>query len=48
MIEIDEIKYTVSNLYAPNEDSPKFFNSIFKTVHKISEENVIIEGVVLT
>ena len=43
-VKIEEVKYTFCNIYAPNEDSPAFFNSVFKTLSKYSEENVIIGG----
>ena len=43
-IELEEIKYTICCIYAPNCDSPEFFQSVLKTVEKISEPNVIIGG----
>ena len=32
------------NLYAPNEDSPDFFTSLFKKIEDIDIKNIIIAG----
>ena len=40
----DNIKYTVCNLYAPNEDNPNFFKRVFKMLDKHGQENVIVGG----
>ena len=43
-VQMDTSLYTFCNIYAPNDDSPEFFNSVFKTLAKFSEENIIIGG----
>ena len=43
-IEIDNTKYTICNVYAPNEDNPNFFRNLLKKVDKMSQEYVIIGG----
>ena len=43
-VKIDEIEYTLCNVYAPNNDSPLFFNSLFKVLEKNAKENLIIGG----
>ena len=40
----DGQQYTLCNLYLPNEDKPKFFKRVFKTLSKVTVENVIIGG----
>ena len=35
---------TLCNIYAPNEDDPKFFARAFKMVHKHAVENIVIGG----
>ena len=43
-VSMDGTEYTLCNLYAPNEDSPKFFEKLFKIIDKVACENVIIGG----
>ena len=43
-IEVDETKLTLCSLYAPNEDNPKFFTTVFKTLSKIATDNIVIGG----
>ena len=43
-LQKNNINYTICNVYAPNDDSPKFFHSLFKTIEKVATENVIIGG----
>ena len=43
-IEIDEAKYTICNVYAPNEDSPNFFKGMIKVIEKHATENIVIGG----
>ena len=43
-IEYNQEKYTLCNVYAPNQDDVKFFNSIFKVLEKNVLEHVIIGG----
>ena len=43
-IVIDEVQYTLCNLYAPNEDSPNFFNSMLTTLEKRATGNIVIGG----
>ena len=40
----DNIEYSLCNIYAPNQDNPGFFKSVFKTVFKFANENIIIGG----
>ena len=41
---IDEVSYAICNLYAPNQDKPKFFVNIFDKMQKVSTDHVIITG----
>ena len=43
-ISIDDCVYTLCNIYAPNEDSPNFFERIAKIIDKNQCENLIIGG----
>ena len=43
-VERENVKYTLCNIYAPNQDDPEFFHSVFKTLEKVATENVIIGG----
>ena len=43
-IKIDDSRYTLCNIYAPNEDDPNFFRDTFKTMGKYATENIIIGG----
>ena len=41
-IELDEIKYTLCNVYAPNEDNLGFFISMLRTLEKHALDNIVI------
>ena len=43
-VQIDNKKYSICNAYAPNNDSPEFFQKLMKDMDKYSEENIIIGG----
>ena len=43
-IQIENSEFSICNVYAPNDDNPKFFESIFKTLSKHAKENIIIGG----
>jgi len=43
-IEINNIRYTVANIYAPNEDSPQFFINVFKMLDCFNNENIVLGG----
>ena len=43
-IDIDDERYTLCNVYAPNTDSPEFFSSIFQQIDKLDNDNIIIGG----
>ena len=42
--KIENVVYTLCNLYAPNQDSPEFFEKIIKTLENYSSDHVIIGG----
>ena len=39
-----EQEYTLCNIYAPNQDDPSFFMSVFKSIVKFGKENIILDG----
>ena len=43
-IEVDDVKFTVSTLYAPNVDNPTFFNSYFEELYRVALDYIIIGG----
>ena len=44
-IELENfLEYTICNIYAPNEDSPQFFQSVLKALYKTASANIIMGG----
>jgi len=43
-IEINSIRYTIANIYAPNEDTPGFFENVFTLLECFTNENVVLGG----
>ncbi len=43
-IEIEDIKFTLSNIYAPNEDDQEFFKHVFEIVEQFDNSSKIIAG----
>ena len=43
-ITIDDIQITIVNIYAPNNDSPQFFENLKQLIMKQGNQNVIIVG----
>jgi len=43
-IVIKGIRYSICNLYAPNDDVPEFFNTVFNMLLELDNENMIIGG----
>ena len=43
-IDENDIRYTIVNIYAPNEDDVGFFDEVFDMVGNFGNENVIIAG----
>ena len=43
-ITIGNMRLTLSNLYAPNEDQPKFFENIINIIENIPNDNRVIGG----
>ena len=43
-IKYNDQEYTISNIYAPNDDSPSFFSRMAKSISKVAKENVIVGG----
>ena len=43
-IKIEENEYSLCNIYAPNEDDPGYFKSVFKTISKFGVKNVVVGG----
>ena len=43
-VKVEDSKYTLCNLYAPNLDSPEFFTRVFKQVERMACENIVIGG----
>ena len=41
---INNIKFSLTSLYAPNIDSPSFFQCTFKEIHRFSPDQVVIAG----
>ena len=43
-ISIDSKSYTLINVYAPNDDSPDFFDSISDIINEFDNSRVLIVG----
>ena len=43
-IEINQMKIVISNIYAPNQDCPQFFNTAFDSIQGVECENIILGG----
>ena len=43
-ITIDDTRYCLCNLYAPNEDDAQFFRNIFRQIDSLKCENIVIGG----
>ena len=44
-IEIPQVvRFLLINIYAPNEDSPKFFEDLFNTIEEMDIKNTIFTG----
>ena len=43
-VKKENVQYTLCNVYAPNNDNPKFFKSMFNVVQKQACENTIVGG----
>ena len=43
-LEIEEVRFTLLGLYAPNEDEPEFFKECFKTIEHFDNNSKIIAG----
>ena len=43
-ITVDNRRLTVCNIYAPNTDSPEFFNDVFQKITILDNQDVIIAG----
>ena len=43
-IELENSTYTIANIYAPNEDNPKFFSEVFQIVNELDSVYNIVGG----
>ena len=43
-LKIHEMSFTLANVYAPNNDDPQYFNSIFGIIENMPNDNRIIGG----
>ena len=43
-IEIEGQRFSLVNIYGPNEDSPEFYQNIYDVLDEIGNENIIICG----
>ena len=43
-IELDDIRCTLVNLYAPNEDEPEFFIELVQTIEALPNDHRIVGG----
>ena len=43
-LSVDNYRFTLCNIYAPNDDTPEFFQEIFSIVDKIKPDNYIVAG----
>jgi len=43
-IQIGEIRMTLANLYAPNDDLPEFFNQVFEMIREFDNEYIVLGG----
>ena len=43
-IRVENIEYTLCNVYGPNQDQPDFYKNCFKILNKMANENLIIGG----
>ena len=41
-ITVENVHYTLCNIYAPNKHCPRFFATIFKAIEKIGQEYIIM------
>ena len=44
LVQIDDIKYVIGSVYAPNKDTPKFFTELFNQIDLLECENIIVGG----
>ena len=43
-ISIEDIRYTICNLYAPNNDDPEFFKHVLELIDRFDNSNLILGG----
>ena len=43
-LAVENKTYLLCNVYAPNQDSPKFFQNLFKKVGQVEADHVVIGG----
>ena len=43
-VSLNGLKLTLANIYAPNTDSPEFFITTFKEIHRFSPDHLVIAG----